>query len=177
MNICVFGAASNSIDDAYLSAGRELGRELARRGHTLVFGGGAGGLMGAVAAGVTAAGGVCVGIVPSFLDVDGALYAGCAELVHTETMRDRKQTMEERSDAFVMTPGGIGTYEEFLEILTLRHLGRHEKPIAVLNTRGYFDDLNTMLHNAAAKGFLPEKDLRLYRCFDSPAALLDFLEA
>ena len=176
MNICVFGAASNSIDATYLSAGRALGRELARRGHTLVFGGGAGGLMGAVAVGVNEGGGKCVGVVPAFLDVDGALYEGCAELIRTETMRDRKQAREERSDAFVMTPGGIGTYEEFMEILTLRHLGRHEKAIAVLNTNGYFDDLNKLLQNAAAKGFLPEKDLRLYRCFDSPAALFDYLE-
>lgn len=176
MNICVFGAASSKIDAAYLSDGRELGRQLARRGHTLVFGGGAGGLMGAVAAGVTEAGGRCIGIVPSFLDVDGALYDGCAELVRTGTMRDRKQAMEERADAFVMTPGGIGTYEEFMEVLTLRHLGRHEKPIAVLNTMGYFDDLNVMLGNAAEKGFLPAKDLALYRCFDAPAALLDYLE-
>ena len=75
-----------------------------------------------------------------------------------------------------MTPGGIGTYEEFMEILTLRHLGQHEKPIAVLNTLGYFDDLNVMLRDAAKKGFLPEKDLQLYRCFDDPAALLDYLE-
>ena len=176
MNICVFGAASNSIDAAYLNGGRTLGRELARRGHTLVFGGGAGGLMGAVAVGVSEAGGKCVGIAPSFMDVDGALFEGCAELVRTATMRDRKQAMEERSDAFVMTPGGIGTYEEFMEILTLRHLGQHEKPIAVLNTMGYFDDLNVMLRDAAKKGFLPEKDLQLYRCFDDPAALLDYLE-
>ena len=85
MNICVFGAASNSIDATYLSAGRALGRELARRGHTLVFGGGAGGLMGAVAVGVNEGGGKCVGVVPAFLDVDGALYEGCAELIRTET--------------------------------------------------------------------------------------------
>ena len=88
-----------------------------------------------------------------------------------------KQTMEERSDAFVMTPGGIGTYEEFMEILTLRHLGRHEKPIAVLNTLGYFDDLDTMLRHAAEKGFLPAKDLQLYRSFETPSALLDALES
>ena len=177
MNICVFGAASNSIDEAYLRAGRALGRELGQRGHTLIFGGGAGGLMGAVAAGITEAGGKCIGVVPSFLDVDGALFTDCAELVHTDTMRDRKQTMEERSDAFVMTPGGIGTYEEFMEILTLRHLGRHEKPIAVLNTLGYFDDLDTMLRHAAEKGFLPAKDLRLYRSFETPSTLLDALES
>ena len=176
MDICVFGAASSTIDAAYLRDGRELGSELARRGHTLIFGGGAGGLMGAVASGVTEAGGKCLGVVPSFLDVDGALYKNCTELIYTETMRDRKQTMEERSDAFVMTPGGIGTYEEFMEILTLRHLGRHEKPIAVLNTKGYFNGLNAMLQNAAVEGFLPEKDLRLYRCFDRPKDLLDYLE-
>ncbi|MGI5979034.1 MAG: TIGR00730 family Rossman fold protein [Oscillospiraceae bacterium] len=176
MNICIFGAASNSIDAAYLSAGHALGRELARRGHTLVFGGGAGGLMGAVASGATEAGGKSIGVVPSFLNVDGALYESCTELIYTETMRDRKQTMEECSDAFVMTPGGVGTYEEFMEILTLRHLGRHKKPIAVLNTKGYFDDLNAMLRHAAAEGFLPEADLRLYRCFEDPSALLDYLE-
>jgi len=176
MNICVYGGSSGSIDKAFLDAGEALGAAMARRGHGLVFGGGTSGLMGAVARGVTAGGGACVGIVPSFFNVDGVLYDGCTELVYTDTMRQRKQLMEDRSDAFVMTPGGIGTFDEFFEILTLRHLGRHRKPIAVLNTAGYYDSLGALMDTVVRNRFMPRADLDLYRMFGGADALLDYLE-
>ncbi len=176
MKICVYGASSNAIRAAYLEAGESLGRLMARRGHELVFGGGAQGMMGAVARGVTAGGGRSTGIAPSFFQVDGVLYDGCTEFLYTETMRQRKQLMEDRSDAFVMTPGGIGTYEEFFEILTLKQLGRHNKPIAVLNVEGYFDDLLRLLENTVREGFMQAACLQLCGVFTDPAALLDYLE-
>ena len=113
MVICIYGASSDQIDPAYLRAGEELGLAMARRGHSLVFGGGGHGLMGAVARGMTQGGGSITGVAPRFFNVDGSLYDGCTEFLYTDTMRERKALMEERADAFVMTPGGIGTYEEF----------------------------------------------------------------
>ena len=176
MRICVYGAASNEIDPRYLSAGEALGRMMAQRGHSLVFGGGANGLMGAVARGVSDGGGEILGVAPSFFNVDGVLFQHCTELRYTKTMRERKQTMEQSADAFIMTPGGIGTFEEFFEILTLKQLDQHRKPIAILNTLGYYDDLRQMLQTAVKQGFLKENCLQLFGTFDAPDALLDYLE-
>ena len=138
MNICVFGASSNDIDPAYIAAGEQLGKEMAARGHKLVFGGGQTGLMGAVVRGVTAGGGHSTGIAPTFFDIPGILFEACTEFIFTETMRERKDLMDSKSDAFIMTPGGIGTMEEFFEIFTLKQLGRHAKPIGILNVNGYY---------------------------------------
>ncbi len=176
MNICVYGASSDDIHADYIAAGEQLGALMAARGHGLVFGGGAHGMMGALARGAHGAGGAVIGIAPGFFNVDGVLYQHCTEFVYTDTMRQRKQLMEERSDAFVMTAGGIGTFEEFFEILTLKQLGRHGKPIAVLNTRGYYDDLQHMLDRAVAEGFLKAECRSLYRICDTPGQLLEYIE-
>ena len=176
MNICVYGASSNDIRREYIETVEQLGRSMARRGHGLVFGGGAQGLMGAAVRGVMEAGGTSIGVAPTFFQVDGVLYEGCTEFIPTETMRQRKEIMENRSDAFIMTPGGIGTYEEFFEILTLKQLGRHNKPIAVLNIDGYFDHMMEMLRTTVAEGFMREACLGLFGVFTEPEALLDYLE-
>ena len=178
MNICVYGAASSAIDPSYIKETERLGRCLAKRGHSLIFGGGANGLMGAVARGVTAENGRIVSVVPSFFNVDGVLYEKHTEpIVYTETMRERKQTMEERSDGFVMTPGGVGTLDEFFEILTLRHLERHPKPVAVYNVNGYFDDLLSWLHKAKEQGFIGEDCFSVFGIFSDPEELIDYLES
>lgn len=176
MNICIYGASSNEINPLYLQAGEELGREMARRGHTLIFGGGNTGLMGAVARGVHQGGGRVIGIVPSFFNVDGVLYPHCDELRYTDTMRSRKLEMEKYSDAFLVTPGGIGTLDEFFEIFTLRQLDRHKKPIAILNTNGYFNSLAELLTNMANEKFVTENCLQLLKISPCPAEVLDFLE-
>lgn len=176
MKICVYGASSNAIDPVYLAAGEELGRRMAARGHGLVFGGGADGMMGALARGVHGCGGEIIGVAPSFFNVDGILYEHCTEMIYTETMRQRKQIMEDAADAFVMTAGGIGTFEEFFEILTLRQLGRHKKPIAVLNTGGYYDPVAAMLRQAVEQKFMKKACLDLFAFFDDPEALLSYLE-
>ena len=121
-------------------------------------------------------GGWQLGVAPTFFQVDGVLYEHCDEFVYTETMRERKQVMEERSDAFVMTAGGIGTFEEFFEILTLKQLGRHAKPIAVLNTGGYYNALQTMLEQAIEQRFMKPECRRLYRFCATPKEVLDYLE-
>lgn len=176
MKICVYGASSNTIDPEYLQAGEELGLALAKRGHGLVFGGGQKGMMGAVARGTARGGGEIIGVSPHFFDVEGVLYPHCTELIFTETMRQRKAIMEQRADAFLMTPGGIGTFEEFFEVLTLRQLGRHQKPIAVLNTGNYYGPLLEMLEQAIAQNFMRPECRALYAFFDTPEAALDYLE-
>ena len=177
MNICVYGASSNKIDKKYIAAGEELGRLLAAAGHTLVFGGGDNGLMGAAARGVAEKGGKIIGVAPSFFNVDGMLFQNCTEFIYTETMRERKAKMEELSDAFVMTAGGIGTFEEFFEILTLKQLGRHQKPIAVLNTNGYFDSLLSQLSECVKGEFMTEKCLNLFTVCETPRDVLSALAA
>lgn len=176
MTVCVYGASSKEIDEKYIADGEQLGRLLALKRHTLVFGAGNNGLMGAVARGCHSQNGWVIGIVPSFFNVDGELYGFCNEIIHTNTMRERKQLMEERSDAFVMTPGGIGTFEEFFEILTLKQLSRHNKPIAVLNTNGYFDPMLKMLEFAVREKFMTDKCLNLCEFLDSPTEVLRYIE-
>ena len=176
MNICVYGAASDEIAATFKTAGEAFGEELASRGHSLIFGGGASGLMGAVARGADRAGGRIVSIAPSFFDIDGVLYPHCDEYIFTTTMRERKQKMEDLSDAFVITPGGIGTYDEFFEIYTLRQLERHKKPIAILNTDGYYSPLLEMLRHTAALNFMDERNFDLFCASPIPAVILDYLE-
>jgi len=168
MNVCVFGASSTRIDTKYITATEQLGAMLAASGHKLVYGAGGSGLMGAVARGVKSGGGHVTGVVPSFLKVDGILYEGCDEMVYTDTMRQRKQIMDERSDAFIVTPGGIGTYEEFFEIYTLKQLGRHQKPIVIFNIDGYFDKLLEMLSFTVEEKFMQSLCLDLYTVALSP---------
>lgn len=176
MNLCVYGAASSAIDEAYLEAARALGRAMAERGHRLIFGAGNTGMMGALARGIREGQGEMTGIAPKFFHTPGVLFEDCTELVLTDTMRQRKQRMEDLSEGIIMAPGGIGTLDEFFEILTLKQLGRHRMPIAILNCRGYFDPLIAMLENAVQEGFLEKTGLDLFRVFDEPERLLDYME-
>ena len=176
MNICVYGASSKAIDEKYIEAVEKLGEEMAARGHVLVFGGGTAGLMGAAVRGLQRKGGKSLGVAPKFFDEPGILHQTCDEFIFTDTMRQRKQIMEDRSDAFIMTPGGIGTFEEFFEILTLKQLGRHSKPIAVFNAYGYYDQLEAMIKKAFSEGFMRKGSENLYKSFDDPCHLLNYLE-
>lgn len=176
MNICLYGASSNEIPHIYIETVEDLGEKMAERGHTLVFGGGANGLMGAVAREITSAGGKTVGIAPSFFNVDGVLF-DCTEMHYTETMRQRKKLMEEKADAFIAVPGGIGTFDELFEIMTLKQLGRHKKPIAVLNINGYYEGMDKMLENAANEGFMTEGSLKIAPIFTDIEQLLNYIES
>ena len=176
MKICIYGAASNEIDKTYLDSVQELGRKMAQRGHGLVFGGGAKGCMGAAARGVHEKGGEIIGIAPTFFNVDGVLFEHCTKLVGTKTMRERKQLLEEYSDAFVITPGGIGTMDEFFEIITLKQLCRHNKAVVFFNVNGYYDDLEKFLGKMIDEKFAGEKLKELYKFSDSPEEILHYLE-
>ncbi len=176
MKICVFGASSCEIDRVYIDGVEHLGEIMAQRGHSLIFGGGASGLMGAAARGMTKFGGEIIGVAPSFFNVDGILYDKCTDFIFTETMRERKQIMEDNADAFITAPGGIGTFEELFEVLTLKQLGRHVKPIAVFNINGYFDDMLRLMETAIEQRFMMAECKALYKAFTYIDDMLDYLE-
>ena len=175
MNVCIYGASSPDLDQSYFDAVYALSAELALAGVGLVFGGGAQGLMGAAARGFHDNGAHILGVAPSFFNVDGILYEDCSEFIYTETMRERKQIMEDRSDAFIMVPGGIGTFEEFFEILTLKQLRRHDKAIVIYNVNGYYDKLLEMMDIAAEQKFMMDVCKKLYYVSDEPQAVVDYL--
>lgn len=178
MNICVFGAASNDIDKNYLTEVEKTCAKLARRGHNLVYGGGANGVMGAAARGFSADGGSVTGVVPEFFkeSLSEAINTSCTRLIYTETMQQRKKTMEDMADAFLIAPGGIGTFDEFFEVLTLKQLGRHEKPIAVYSINHYYSPLEAMLENAINGGFLTPECKSIYRFVYTFDSLAEYIE-
>lgn len=177
MNICLYGASSTEIDNAYILATEELGKKIGIKGHSLVYGGGASGLMGAAARGVIAGGGKVIGVAPAFFQVDGVLFPDCTEFIYTKTMRERKQIMEQRADAFVVTPGGIGTFDEFFEIFSLKQLGQHEKAVAIFNINGYFDRLKNMLDFAVSEKFMTKESRDLVPFFDTADELISYFES
>ncbi len=176
MNICLYGASSTEIDNAYILATEKLGEKIGTKGYSLVYGGGAGGLMGAAARGVVRAGGKVIGVAPTFFQVDGVLFPDCTEFVYTETMRERKQIMEQRADAFVVAPGGIGTFDEFFEIFSLKQLGQHKKPVAIFNINGYYDSLKNMLEFAVKEKFMTMATLDLVPFFDNADQMIEYFE-
>lgn len=179
MKICVYGAASSEIDQSFIEAGEALGRRMVERGHSLVFGGGSNGMMGAVARGVDKAEGEIIGIAPAFFETEGSegiSYKNCTEFIHTETMRERKRLLDEKSDAFVITPGGIGTFDEFFEILTLKQLGRHNKPIVMFNINNYYDNLENMMQVSIDKNFITSDCKELYKVFNTVDEILEYIE-
>lgn len=178
MKICVFGAASSEIDKKYIDTIESFGKLLAQRGHSLVFGAGGNGLMGACARGVTDAGGKIYGVIPEFFKEENVelIYDKCDELIFTETMAQRKSKMEDLADAFVIVPGGIGTFEEFFEVLTLKQLARHVKPIAIYDIGGYYKLMEDFLGVAYEERFI-RKDCRLLYCHsENPEEVLDYIE-
>lgn len=178
MEICVFGAASKTIDKRYLTATETMGKYLAERGHNLVFGSGSTGVMGAAARGFHLGGGKTHGVIPTFFQGELSDFVDwhCDKMTYTETMRERKAVMEEAADAFVIAPGGAGTFEEFFEVLTLKQLGRHRKPIALFSIDGYFDRLNDLLEYGIQTQFIKPECRALYRVFDNVQALADYIE-
>lgn len=179
MKLCVYGAASSEIDKSFIEVGEELGRQLVERGHSLVFGGGRGGMMGAVARGVVEKNGELVGIQPKFFEENNAeiAFVGCTEFIHTETMRERKRLLDELSEAFIITPGGIGTFDEFFEILTLKQLGRHPKAIVIFNINGYYDNLIKMMEHSIDKRFITKETVDLYKVTTTIEETLGYLES
>jgi uncharacterized protein (TIGR00730 family) len=178
MKICVFGAASNEINNNYIERTESLCQKLAKNGHDLVFGAGANGLMGAAARRFKKGGGKIIGVIPHFFknETVEAIYDKCDEIIYTESMRERKHIMEDKADAFVIAPGGIGTFEEFFEVLTLKQLARHKKPIVFYDIYGYYNKLMDFMEYAAKERFIRENCKLLYQCTDDDAELIEYLE-
>lgn len=178
MKICIFGAASYSIDKQYINEVEKLGEMLALKGHELVFGAGGNGLMGAAARGFTQGNGKIYGVIPSFFrnEVIEAIYEKCDQLFFTETMAERKAKMEDLADAFIIVPGGIGTFEEFFQVLTLKQLGRHTKPIVIYNINGYYDKLQEFIDFAIKQEFINTKCKTIYGIESDPEKVLEYIE-
>lgn len=175
MKICIYGASSSELKPEFYSAAERLGVLLAENGHGMVFGGGKEGLMGAAARGVHSLGGEMIGIAPGFFDEPGILFEHCTELILTDTMRERKRLMQEKADAFLVLPGGIGTLEEFFETLTLKQLGQENRAIVLLNTCGFFDSLYALLRELADKGFMSHRCLEIFSLASTPEEALRLL--
>jgi uncharacterized protein (TIGR00730 family) len=153
MKICVFCSSSSALAQPYYEAARQFGEGIAQRSHMLVYGGADVGLMAEVAHAVTNGGGYVIGVMPEILKDKRLSYAGVDEMIITRDMRERKAEMASRADAFVALPGGFGTLEELLEVLTLRQLAAHTKPIVLLNTCRFYDPLIDLFENLYRQRF------------------------
>jgi uncharacterized protein (TIGR00730 family) len=174
--LCVFCGSSSGARPVYAEAAAELGRELAKSGVTLVFGGGRVGLMGVVADSVLAAGGQAIGVMPRALVEKEIAHTSLTKLHVVESMHQRKALMADLADAFVLLPGGYGSWEEFLEVVTWLQLGIHRKPCALLNVAGYYDALLSQASRAVAEGFLRPAHKEMLIVEENPARVLARLE-
>lgn len=175
--VCVFCGSSSGSKDIFTSATVELGAEMARRGLNLVYGGASVGLMGVVADAVLSAGGSATGVITESLAGHEIAHGELNHLHVVQTMHERKAAMAELSDAFVMAPGGFGTYEEFMEAITWSQLGIHDKPCGILNVDGFYDHLLAFLAQVVDQGFIKERQLERIVVTDDPGQLLDGMAA
>lgn len=175
-HVCVFCGSSAGAGHAYLDAAGELGRELTRRGATLVYGGASVGLMGALADAVLADDGRVIGVVPRRLVERERAHTGLSELRVVGSLHERKAVMAELADGFMALPGGLGTLEELIEVLSWGQLGLHEKPCGLLNVAGYYDSLLSFLDHSVAEGFFGVEHRAELIVERSPAAILDRIE-
>lgn len=174
--ICVYASSSNLIDGKYFHIAARLGEAIARNGDTLLFGGGIRGLMGATATAAHRHNGRVVGIIPEALNQKGVVYETCDELVITKSLRERKAIMDERSDAFIALPGGFGTLEELLEIITLKQLKYHSKPIVILNCDGFFDALLEQFRHIMDRHFAKPESSLLYHVAADVEDALEYID-
>lgn len=158
MNICLYGSGSRKIDKIYTDEAYKLGCEIARKDHKLVFGGGDTGMMGACAHGVHDNAGQSLGIAPEWIKDFEPLCENCSEFIYVNTMDERKKKFVENSDAFIISPGGIGTLDEFFEIVTLKKLKQIDQDIIIFNIAGFYDKMLEMIDEMGEKGFLYKQE-------------------
>lgn len=173
--ICLFGGASDGISDNYRNAVFLLGCAIGSRGHKMIYGAGSSGVMGAAARGMDSVGGHIIGVTPRFMETFEPTYP-CTTLIQTDTMSERKDIMEQQSDAFVIAPGGIGTFDEFFQVLTLTDVGRMRKPIILFNIDGYYDPLVNAIHHGIQCGFIRIEVLDMFHVCNTPEDILDIIE-
>lgn len=174
--VCVFCGSSFGNDPAFREAAEAIGTGIASMGYSLVFGGGGLGLMGVVAKAALAGGSEIQGIMPGFLQALEPSVSPQEKLIVTPHMQERKNIMLQMSDAFLVLPGGLGTFDEFFEVAVEAQLDLHTKPIIVVNVKGYYDPLDAMLHATIEKGFARDTILKLYYLADGAEAALRILE-
>ena len=171
--VCVFTGANSGARAEYTLAAQQLARELVSRDHELVYGGGRVGLMGVLADAVLACGGKVVGVIPEALAAKEVAHQGLTDLRLVTSMHERKALMSDLADAFIALPGGLGTLDEYFEILTWAQLGLHAKPCGMLNICNYFDSLLAFLDRAVAERFVKTEHRAMIITAESPAVLLD----
>ena len=174
-SICVFCGSSEAVEDSYKSVATELGREIGRRGADLIYGGASIGLMGCVARGVHEEKGKVIGILPEFFRKKDIEYLDADELIVTKDMRERKAKMDERSDAFIVLPGGIGTLEETMEILSMRQLKLTNKPLVFVSTGGFYDKLNEIFASMIEQKFAKENISNMFAMASDPKRALEYI--
>lgn len=167
-NVCVYCGSSSRVDDAYKNAATSLGKLIASEGWGVVYGGGRVGLMGLVADSALENGAPVIGIIPEHIQEREVEHTDLTELHIVDTMHVRKQMMVDKSQAFVILPGGLGTLDELFELLTWKQLGLHDKPIVIVNLNGYWSKLIESVKNIAGEGFMREEDLGLFIVVDAP---------
>ncbi|HSV76922.1 MAG TPA: TIGR00730 family Rossman fold protein [Bacteroidales bacterium] len=167
MNVCVFCSSSEFVHNSYFEEARGLGRLIAANGFNLVFGGTNIGLMGALAQAAKQHGANVSGVIPKFIYDRGIAFAPADAMIVTADMRERKATMEQMADAFIALPGGFGTLEEVLEIITLKQLRLHQKPVVIINTNGFYDQLLVFVEQMARERFIPMRFSDLILLADS----------
>jgi uncharacterized protein (TIGR00730 family) len=175
--LCVYCSSSDAVAPIYFETTEEVGARLARQGYTLIYGGGRIGLMGALARAVHQNGGRVIGIIPEFLRSKGLAYEAADELVITRDLRERKAAMEARADGFVTLPGGFGTLEEALEIITLKQLGLHAKPVVMVNTQGFYAPLLQLLEHIYQERFAKPDYRNLYHFASDASEVFSYLAA
>lgn len=174
-SVCVYSASSTKIDPVYFDAAHELGTLLGRQRIRLVNGAGNMGLMSTVADAVLAAGGEVTGVIPRFMVEQGWHHTGLTELREVESMHERKKMMADLSDAVIALPGGCGTLEELLEVITWKQLGLYLNPVVILNTKGYFDPLLDMLHRAVDENFMRQQHGAIWHVARTPQEAVELI--
>ncbi len=174
--VCVFSGSRFGSDPAFKQAASELGATLAEHEIELVYGGGSVGLMGVIADSILSRGGRATGVIPEFLATKELMHKGLSEVFVTQDMHTRKAKMAELSDAFIAMPGGLGTFEELFEMVTWAQLGVHEKPIGLLNTKGFYQPLLDMIEHTIDAGFIHDSHRQLLVAEQDPSRLLSRLQ-
>lgn len=175
-SLCVYCGSADHLHQDYIRAADELGKAIASRGIRLWYGAGRTGLMGAVADGALLAGGEVIGVIPELFNNPTLCHQGLTQLEVVEDMHQRKARLAAQADAFIALPGGFGTFEEFFEIVTWAQIGLHTRPVGLLNVRGYYDPLLTLVDNASCEGFIYAEHRNLFSVAEGPEELLVMLE-
>ena len=175
--IAVYCSSSENVGQEYFAEARNLGKLIATHGHSLVYGGCAIGLMGEVARAVREHQGRVFGVIPETIHSRGLAFAACDELVVTPSMHERKLAMEERADAYVALPGGFGTLEEFVQVLTLKSLHYHNKPIVLINLNGFYDPLLHLFNHFVEHRFARKEVVELYKVVAHAGEIMPYLES